>query len=256
MSDVGALHFARYAYPPNALGYCGPDDHAAILEYAAAGVSDGGLVALARQFEGAWPYLELLAAAAGHTDPLAPDVVEAYWVGGALLDRATGGRLARSVVDRFRARAGADIDAVLDVVRRGGAPHHSFHVLAVSPWVGLLRAGHVDPALQVLDRCRIRAGAVVAVHDDGRATVRLPTLVWDGHRLALGPPVDERFQVAADGYRLARDLTVGDTVTTHWDWICERLTPVRHAALAAADRATLAAVNRTITASAVAELLC
>jgi hypothetical protein len=255
MSDVGALTFARYAYPPNALGYCGPDDHAAILEYAAAGAADGGLVALARQFEGAWPYLELLAAAAGHGDPLAPEVVEAYWVGGALLDRATGGRLARSVLDRFRARAGADIEAVLDVVRRGGAPHHSFHVLAVSPWVGLLRAGHVDPALRVLDRCRIRAGTVVGVHDGDRAAVRLPALAWDGRTLALGPSQDETFQVTADGYRLAADLAVGDTVTTHWDWICERVTPARHAALAAADRATLAAVNRTITASAIADLL-
>ena len=27
----GPVLFARYAYPPNALGYCGPDDPAALL---------------------------------------------------------------------------------------------------------------------------------------------------------------------------------------------------------------------------------
>ena len=31
MSGRGAVLFARYAYPPNELGYCGPDDAAAIL---------------------------------------------------------------------------------------------------------------------------------------------------------------------------------------------------------------------------------
>ena len=44
----GPLMFVRYAYPPNALGYCGPDDFAAFREYAVAGVVDQGLVKLAQ----------------------------------------------------------------------------------------------------------------------------------------------------------------------------------------------------------------
>ena len=51
----GPALFARFAYPPNALGYCGPDDAQSVLEYAAARASDPGLVGLARQFSGAWP---------------------------------------------------------------------------------------------------------------------------------------------------------------------------------------------------------
>ena len=51
----GALLFARYAYPPNALGYCGADQNRTLLEYGDAGASDQGLVELARSFEGAWP---------------------------------------------------------------------------------------------------------------------------------------------------------------------------------------------------------
>jgi hypothetical protein len=36
----GPLMFVRYAYPPNALGYCGPADFAAFRAYAVAGVVD------------------------------------------------------------------------------------------------------------------------------------------------------------------------------------------------------------------------
>ena len=77
----GALRFAAYAYPPNALGYCGPDESHQLLEQLAAGVDDPDLRRLARGFEGAWPYLELIAGANGIRDPLDSRVVEAYWVG-------------------------------------------------------------------------------------------------------------------------------------------------------------------------------
>ena len=44
--------FVRYAYPPNALGYCGPDHSAAFREYAVAGVADQGLVRWPRRSPG------------------------------------------------------------------------------------------------------------------------------------------------------------------------------------------------------------
>ena len=49
---AGALLFARYAYPPNALGLCGADTPRTLLEYGDAHASDGGLAELARTFEG------------------------------------------------------------------------------------------------------------------------------------------------------------------------------------------------------------
>jgi len=61
------LLFARYAYPPNELGYCGGEDHRALLEQPSAGVVDGDLRQMLREFEGGWPYLELIAAA-NHLD--------------------------------------------------------------------------------------------------------------------------------------------------------------------------------------------
>jgi Family of unknown function (DUF6390) len=103
---AGPLLFARYAYPPNALGYCGADETRTLLEYGDAGVADAGLAELARTFEGAWPCLTLIAGANGIADPLDPRVVEAYWVGNDLLDHVTPGTLARHVEERFRGRIG------------------------------------------------------------------------------------------------------------------------------------------------------
>src|SRR5437763_2842096 len=112
---AGPTLSARYAYPPNALGYCGPADSGALLEYAAGSVSDAGLAALARQFSGAWPYLTLIAAANRRTDPLAEAVVAAYWLGSPLLERIPARLLAAHVVDRFAGRVGgspADLAAL------------------------------------------------------------------------------------------------------------------------------------------------
>ncbi len=107
MTDTaGPLLFARYAYPPNALGLCGADTPRTLLEYGDARRVDGGLAELARTFDGAWPYLTLIAGANGIADPLDPRVVEAYWVGNELLERVRPAELARHVDDRFRGRLG------------------------------------------------------------------------------------------------------------------------------------------------------
>ena len=186
----GPLMFVRYAYPPNALGYCGPADFAAFREYAVAGVVDRGLVQLAQAFAGAWPYLELIAAGCGIGDPLDRRVVEAYWVGNDLLDRVPVTEIGDSMQDRFRHRVGRNFPFLAEGVLAGGVPHHSFAVFCVYPWTGLLgddrKARH---ALMVLDRCRIRWGRVTAIAGD-QATVEYRPLCWDGRLLTLGEPGD------------------------------------------------------------------
>ena len=163
----GPLMFVRYAYPPNALGYCGPDDFAAFREYAVAGVADQGLVQLARAFSGAWPYLELISAGCGIPDPLDHRVVEAYWVGNELLDRVPVGKIGDSMAERFRQRVGNKFQFLAEGVLAGGVPHHSFHVFGVYPWVGLLgddrqpesRSGH----LRVRSACEAREDALASL---------------------------------------------------------------------------------------------
>ncbi|HEX2357675.1 MAG TPA: DUF6390 family protein [Micromonosporaceae bacterium] len=242
MTEAGPLLFARYAYPPNSLGYCGPDDSRAMLEYASAGVSDGGLVQLARQFAGAWPYLALIAAAAGRPDPLDADVVEAYWIGNRLLERVPGRLLARHVEDRFRGQLGAAVDDVAALGMVGGRAHHNFHVFAVYPWVGMLRAGFTEEPLRVLESCRIRWGRVDSVHD-GRAIISSRPLCWNGHALSLGAWRPEVVTIRETGYGLAGTPVPGDWVAAHWGWACQVLDTARRTSLERYTAAQLRVVN-------------
>jgi hypothetical protein len=239
----GAVLFARFAYPPNSLGYCGPDDHLALLEYGAAGVSDGGLLQLARAFEGAWPYLELIAAANGIDDPFHERVVEAYWVGNRLLEQVSLPLLGASLEERFRTRVGRHWPRLVDSVPVGALPHHSFHVFGVYPWVGQLRAGMVNEPLEVLDRCRIRWGRVVKTAGD-QVEVRSRRLTWDRGCLKLGPIRHEWATAARSGLGFVSDLQPGDWVALHWDWVCDRLTTSRLRALQHYSNRQLALVNR------------
>lgn len=239
---AGALRFARYAYPPNELGYCGPDASRQMLEQVAARVADPDLRRLIRGFEGAWPYLELIAEANGIADPLDDRVVEAYWLGNRLLDRVTPTFLGESMRSRFRDRAGGSWDRLAEAVCTGALPHHAFHVFGVYPWVGLLRSGRTTEPLRVLDRCRVRWGRVVALGEE-TAVVRSRPLAWDGRVLGLGEPIEETALVSSDGLDLAGPLAVGDWCSLHWEWVCERLDAAALGRLRRYTLAQLAVVN-------------
>ena len=234
----GPVLFAQYAYPPNALGYCGPPDAAGMID-AAAGGDDRFLAGTARQFEGAWPYLELIAAANGIHDPLAREVVEAYWIGSQLLDTVTPALLGRSLDERFRRPAGAAWDHMAEFIGMGCGPHHSLHVFGIYPWVGLLRAGRVGEPLRVLDRCRVRWGRVRSI-DGNVAVIRSCPLVWDGHHLTYGLPQDETVAVPTF---VCEQLRPGQWVSAHWDWVCDRLSPLQLARLSRYTDRSLRAVE-------------
>jgi hypothetical protein len=216
VSAEGALLFARYAYPPNELGYCGPAGAAALLDAAAT----AEIERRARQFDGAWCYLEYLAESAGIADPLDARVVEAYWVGGDLLARVDPAGLVRRLEDRFRSQIGGTWRAASD----RAAAHHSFQVYEVYPWANLLGRTGNPTALSILDRCRIRTGIVTAV-GPATATVRSRPLVWTESGVAVGEPRDEEVRWAAEGRSLIDGVSAGDRVALHWDWLCDVLTP-------------------------------
>jgi len=238
----GPALFARYAYAPNALGYCGPNDPSALLESAALGGPTDHLSHLARQFDGAWPYLELIAGCNAIADPLDYRVVEAYWVGNSLTRRVPATVLAASLDERFATRAGPRFEPLAAAALTGGVAQHSFHVFAVYPWLGLLRAGNEGAPLEILDRCRIRWGRVEAVQGD-LVTVSSRRLGFVGSKLVLGDGCVEQVRRSLDGVGYMTDLEVGDTVSLHWDWVCDRLSGHSLAWLRACTLHNLDAVN-------------
>ncbi|MEC4019897.1 DUF6390 family protein [Streptomyces sp. H27-D2] len=215
MSAQGALLFARYAYPPNELGYCGPADASALLDTGAT----AGIERRARQFEGAWCYLEFLAEAAGLRDPLDERVVEAYWIGNDLLDQADSAALVDRMLDRFRGQIGG---TWREAAHRARA-HHSFQVFDVYPWAHLLRTSNNPTALTVLDQCRIRTGIVLDVNGES-ATVTSTPLSWNGTTMETGPPRQEAVRWSTGGRTLLDGISPGDRVALHWDWVCDVLT--------------------------------
>ncbi len=217
MSAAGALRFARYAYPPNELGYCGPEGAEAMLVPGA--VAD--IERRARQFEGAWVYLQFLAEVLGTDDPLAAEVVEAYWVGNDLLDRVDPAAL----VERLETAFAGQLGGTWQESGRRALAHHSFQVFEVYPWAEMLRKGMPSgPAVSVLDRCRVRSGVVQAV-DGEQVTVISSVLNWDGAALTPAVPRLERARWAVDGQSLSPAPEPGDLVALHWDWVCEGITP-------------------------------
>jgi hypothetical protein len=224
---AGPLLFARYAFPPNERGLCGPEDHQALRDYATAGMTGPGLVRLAGGFAGAWPYLQLIAAANHIQDPLDSRVVEAYWVGNRLLDNVRMADYGLFLDERFRGRAGRGWENIAAAIPAGAVPHHSFHVLLVYPWTGLLREGRTDPSLEILDSCRISWGQVVTAEAGaGTVLVRRRALCWDGRRLGYGPSA--LGEVTAG---FVTGLRPGDWASIHWNCICDRLSPSQLLAL-------------------------
>jgi len=272
-SPSGPVLFARYAFGPNRLGLCGPEDWRSLLELGANGAhsawqgSDGdahdasqrsaltqrlaaeidrGLRDLAARFEGAYPYLELIAQAHGIADPMDRRVVDAYWIGNALSDGVDADLLGRSMEARFRAHLEPGAWRWLEGKPRAGArPTHAFHVLDIFPRVGLMRGGQVGDTVGLIDACRIRWGRVLEVRGEELVVSVVPLAMRDG-KLALGEAQPHSVRRWLDGTGFVPDVEAGDVVSLHWDWACEVLGPTRLRALQVRTSRQLELANQTI----------
>jgi hypothetical protein len=242
----GPVRFARYAFGPNRLGYCGPDASRELFQQATSGGDDRTLRQLAHDFEGAWPYLQLIAGANGIADPLDHRVVDAYWLGNDLLTGVTPAQLGRSLEARFRPRLrNASWRWLAAAPGAGAVPVHAFHVLDVFPKVGLLRGGELDNVLKVMDSCRIRWGRVLERDGDWLVVSTVPLDLVEG-KLALGTARPERIRAWWDGASFLEAAAPGDTISIHWDWACERLSPEQLASLVGWTRRELGVANKSI----------
>lgn len=233
MSD-GVRLGARFSLATNRLNYCGPEGAEELLHRAIVtgeGVAEAQR-ALAR-FEALVPYLDAIASKHG-LDRFDPEVVEAYWIGNALLDpfeRSDFVRILEGLVQRGLPRALADRLAA--GLPERPLPHHMFHVAYVG--VGNV-TGHVTTTLANIEACR-PAWATVTTVGAGRLGIDRPALITDGDRLALGAP--QRSELAYDP-RLLPNVRPDDSVAVHWGMPVlqlseEQLQRLRYWTLAALD---------------------
>jgi hypothetical protein len=212
---AGALLFSRYAYPPNDLGRSDADHAQELVACVTGEISVDALGALARGYHVAYPSLALIAHTAGILDPFDVRVVEAYWVGNGLLDSP-----------------GLPVPP----------PHHNFAVLGASPWVSMARAQGSESAVEVVDKCRVRWGRVLAIRD-GVATVRSRPLVHRGSVIELGEARVELVALKFEGDGTQARVRRGDWCSLHWDWVCDRLSTRQLVQLRRITRMQLDAIN-------------
>jgi hypothetical protein len=241
----GPLLFARFAFPPNRLGLCGPETGGLLPGSVRDQRPDPELVEACRGFEGAWPYLELIARGSDIADPLDRRVVEAYWIGSELSDRPSPRARHADLATRFRARTSAPEWPWLEGKAAGSSPvHHSFHVLEVMPRIGLLRGGIPAELLETMEQCLVRPGRVVSVEGE-RVAVSAPRLVIRDGALHLDAR-DAGVLDLEEGGAYGDVLLPGDIVALHWGRICGRLSPDQSRRLAAATRRNLRAASETL----------
>lgn len=235
----GTEMFARFAYAPNRLGYCGPADTSVLRTGSGAEVR-----AVARRFTGAWPYLSVMSRMTGIDDPLDHRLVESYWLGGGI-----GARLDPAVfVDELLTVIGPAAGPYWTHLTTGSlageaAANHCFHVFGVYPWSRLLGRG--EEPVRVLDNCRIDWGTVRARYDR-ELTIERRRLIFDGHRLFQGEPELCRIPLWTDGYCAVPGARPGELVAVHWNRLCARITPVQARALAVTTTRQLRVTNRRL----------
>lgn len=239
--SAGSLRFIRYGFMPNRLRFCGPDDNRTLFQYGTENTIDDGVRPLLRAFDGALPYLQLIAGANGIADPFDDRVVEAYWLGNALLETVEVRQLYDSLAERFGSRlSGRAREWVLAKAPAGARPHHSFHVLDVYRLIG-----DKGDSLETMDSCRISWGRVIEADGAELVVDRRPVVLQNGG-LMLGEPVKVRVIRQLDARGFADDARPGDWVSLHWGWVCERLTERERISLERYTRHHLRLASQTL----------
>ncbi|HEX5257134.1 MAG TPA: DUF6390 family protein [Mycobacterium sp.] len=243
-SDKGAEMFARYAYAPNALGYCGPPLGATLRAGSVADVRGA-----ATRFSGAWPYLRVLSKLTGIADPLDYRLVESYWLGGGVAAGLDPQEFFDALLAIIGPQAGHYWSHLTTDLAREAAGNHCFHVFGVYPWTRFLAGGgrkiNVEQPLNVLDNCRITSGTVLS-RDSDRVEVLCRRLAWDGQALTLSKPSARVLEVWADGYSAVPDVAADDVVAVHWGRLCGRLSPAQLRALTDSTNRQLLVTGRRL----------
>lgn len=245
MSYTGSLLFAKYAFAPNKLKYCGPDGNRTIFDYCVAQESDKGLIELLRGFEGAYPYLQLIARVNKIKDPFNESVVEAYWIGNSLLKNVKSGDFHEQLKNRFSKKLSTNLMKwILPKPAEGAKPHHSFHVLDVYTKTGLIRSGVKTNVLETVNNCLILPGKIKQVTSNQSQVTRVeieykPIILKDG-KLVFGKLATKEV------ISLFINPKVGDYVSFHWGNVCDVLNERQLKNLQVWTKYHMEIANRTI----------
>jgi hypothetical protein len=205
---------ARFAFPPNSIGYCGETSFSKAFKKYLGNKSKENSLALKkeiRKFPVHYAYLKFIADA-HHLDPFDYRVCEAFWLGNELLDGFEKKDLQEFVLTKLcgkgmlsKKRAKEIAGAIPD----GCVPHHSFHVLVVQ-----FVTGKVEKTLENKDKC---LPSVARVVDAKNGIVERKPLTWNSRKkkFEIGGWKKEKIVFGKNGIELVSPRK-GDLVAAHW----------------------------------------
>jgi len=218
----GVLRCAKYAFMPNYFAYCGPDQNKKLFEYCSQNYYEPNLNRILSEFEVMYPYLKLIARENKIKDEFNSEVVEAYWLGNTLTESVNIKNLYRHFTEdknlKSKLKKGL-VEKVLGLQPDLVKPHHNFHVMNI--W---LRAGKINimHTLKSIDECRISWGKVKKIKKS-TILVDYQPLIIKNDKITLGEVIERGVLTQFDNKSFVKDLKIGDIVTIHWGWVCEKI---------------------------------
>jgi len=218
----GVLRCAKYAFMPNYFAYCGPDQNKKLFEYCSQNYYEPNLNRILSEFEVMYPYLKLIARENKIKDEFNSEVVEAYWLGNTLTESVNIKNLYRHFTEdknlKSKLKKGL-VEKVLGLQPDLAKPHHNFHVMNI--W---LRAGKINimHTLKSIDECRISWGKVKKIKKS-TILVDYQPLIIKNDKITLGEVIERGVLTQFDNKSFVKDLKIGDMVTIHWGWVCEKI---------------------------------
>lgn len=226
MDIQGLALCSRFSYPPNSLSLCGPDKKKDLQWYASVQIPDKGTIEILSQFSTLYPYLSLIAYENNIRDPFDKKVVEAYWIGNALLHQVGQRNLSLHLSDTLELKKKLkkkDLTALLEKIPHVALPYHAFHVLNIYK-----RTGHLDilHTVQTMNACLINWGKVINRTPQGiwietrPLTIRINKLSWGNIKKIL---------LLTQGRKdvVTEHIIPGDWVSHHWGYFCQKLSAVQ-----------------------------
>ena len=234
-NDDGLLLCARYAIAPNFLGYCGPRKSLSLIDHLKEKIIDEEVKKILFLFETMTPYLNLIARKNQMLQPFNKQVVEAYWLGNHLLQPLTPFEFKAFASEKLFLEKRAGKKGFISIIKKlypkkigknspFFLPHHAFHVFNIFKRTGATNSLH---NLDTMDHCRIGWGKVIGKNKkiklENLLVAAKPLLIKDD-KLILGKPTIKEIKIDYRGKSFVGDLEVGDWVSFHWGYLCDKLT--------------------------------
>jgi hypothetical protein len=234
----GARLAILYGYVPCQLGLCGPEEtkKRKIISLYLKGENkfESEIKKILKEFKGAYPYYQLIAASNKIKNPLDYKVVEAYWVGNSLLEKVKVSDFKKMILRDF-VKLGKVSEKKANNLLKKALAYHSFHVL----YLGSV-TGRTNLTGKALDLCRPSWGKVIKINSDKKSLLVQYKPLKIGKKIILGKPSPKEIKWNKN---ILSSIKTGEWVSIHWNTAIEKLTSGRVKNIEKYTKKTLEALN-------------